>query len=330
MANPQTPINVVSFVKALDPQVQEHYSTEYKALEPMLDYFYKIDDQVIYNRVVQGYTGLRGNVPTVVPGGTYQETANLPGYATTFTPEKVGDLVPIQDEVIRYAVNASKEVLNISKMNARAMAETLEKSAAETFNKSQNTAFTSYGDLKPLGSTQHSSPDSTVGAQSNASATGIVFSESNLETGMLALERQLTDSGNPFAGYADCLIVPPALRKQAYIVTQSEKRSGTANNDANAYRGGAQMSKGLQIEDVIVWRYLDAQLGGSNTRWFLMNKENAGLRWFWGFKPKYEMLENEGNKNDVVYYKKSAEWSKGWIDWRGFYVSAGDGASYTD
>lgn len=67
-------------------------------------------------------------------------------------------------------------------------------------------------------------------ALSNASASGIPLTEANLETGMIAMREQGSDTGKILGiGYNENLVlmVPNNLEKEAQIITGSTKRSGT-------------------------------------------------------------------------------------------------------
>lgn len=195
---------------------------------------------------------------------------------------------------------------------AKSVVYTTEYWGASVFNNAFSTSYTSYGDGKPLASTLHSRADGGT-AQSNASATGIVFSETNLETGRLALEKALNDKGEIVNFKADTLLVPIDLRKSAQIVTESTMRPGTANNDVNVYDG---------VFKVIPWRYLT-----STTAWFLLDKSNHLVDWIWRVRPEFKSDFNFDA--DAALYKVRVRFGFGWADWRGVWGSKGDAAAYS-
>ena len=99
-------------------------------------------------------------------------------------------------------------------------------------------------------------------AQSNVSAGSIALSELNLETGRLALVKQLTDNGMPIVDMGRVtLCVPDDLEKNAVIFTGSALRPTTTNNDLNFYVGRI---------NVLSSRWLNAASNGSATAWFLI------------------------------------------------------------
>jgi hypothetical protein len=81
--------------------------------------------------------------------------------------------------------------------------------------------------------------------------------------------------------------------------------------------------------DILVWDYLSAANGGSDTAWFLEDKSASKLMWQWAKKPMTERDDVIGFKQDVVYYKGMYYAAKGWRDFRGFWASKGDGTAYS-
>jgi phage major head subunit gpT-like protein len=194
---------------------------------------------------------------------------------------------------------------------ARAARRTAEYLAATVFNN----GFTSGtgGDAKYLFSISHPRADGGT-AQSNASGSGIALSDANLNTGLLAMRGQLDDKGMPIMAKANVLLVPPELEMTAQILTKSQLRSGTANNDYNYYQG---------LLKVVAWDWLS-----SSTAWFLLDSNLHELNWFWRVRPEFK----QDNAFDTGYalYKTRMRCSKGWSDWRGVWGSEGDATSYTD
>jgi len=89
------------------------------------------------------------------------------------------------------------------------------------------------------------------------------LTESSLETAIKGLMEQLTQDGT-IAGYQpSVLIVPPALAKTAFIITESVLRPGTANNDANWYSA----KYGIVVK---VGQFMGTAAGGSETAWFVL------------------------------------------------------------
>lgn len=178
---------------------------------------------------------------------------------------------------------------------------------------------TSYlgGDGKPLFSTSHPRPDGGT-AQSNASSTGITLTEENLETGRLAVMDQLDDRGQIIGVNPDVLLVPQELEKTAHLIVDSTMRSGTADNDANFYKGKFSVK---------MWKYLT-----SSTAWFLLDtsviKARGTLTWFWRRKPEFK--NDELFDTEYAVYKSTMRLSRGWSDFHGIWGSKGDASAFSD
>lgn len=315
-------ISTTAFAKAIDPAVKKHYVDAYNVSDPMIEKVFKVETQTDYNEQEQSYSGL-GGIPVVPEAGIISEDVPLQAYGTTYTPVKNAVLVPITREMEMFS--KTNEILNVVKMQGKATASEIGVAAANVFNKGFNTSYTSYGDGVPLFSTAHLRADGGAN-QSNASATSIVFSEANLETGMLAGEQVLNDKGKPVKMFLSTLLLPPALRKQGITVTKSEKRAGTADNDLNAY--AVQEFQGAAIDKLLIWPYLGSYMGGSDTAWFLMSPDHE-VKWKWAQKPTLDRDTSVGFKNLTTAYRIFYMASKGWSNWLGVWGSQGTGAVYS-
>lgn len=328
----QTPFSLASAAKSHDPGVRKHFVDEFKAVDPTVEKVLQVTTQQDYQEEHQNYTGI-GSLMQIDEGERYPEDAPIQAYGTTYTPAKYGGTIPLTWEKGKWDKSGIASPKKMTSAQAKAVSRHIGTQAASLFNNGFNTSFTSLDDAKPLFSTSHPRADAGT-AQSNASATGLVFTEANLETGMLAAEQVLDNRGQAVEIFVDTLLVPPALRKEALIVTRSTLRSGTADNDLNSYnpKGEAAMQefKGSTIDKVIIWKYLANYLGGSDTAWYLLDKTNHKVNWLWGSKPMVGELDTStGNLNDVVYWKVRYEASKGWDDWYCVWGSKGDGAAYS-
>ncbi len=194
---------------------------------------------------------------------------------------------------------------------ARSARRTAEMHAASVFNNAFSSSYLG-GDAQELCSGNHPRADGGT-AQINASTTGITLIESSLETADLAMRGQLDDKGMKIAAKADVLLVPPALDKEARIITESTLRSATADNDVNVYRGRFQVK---------TWDYLT-----STTAWFLLDSSLHELQWFWRDRPEFK--QHDAFDTEMALFKVRSRFSYGWSDWRGVYGSKGDSSSYS-
>lgn len=179
--------------------------------------------------------------------------------------------------------------------------------------------MTWYGDAKPQFSTVH--PTTTPGGstQSNASATGIVLTHDNLETGRLALELQQEDNGLALtlAG-KNTLVLPIILEKKAKETLMSELTPENANNAINVFRGSM---------DIVTSKFLDSTNGGSNTAWYLINMSAHKLY----YETRQEKrLESDVNiKNKVTTFTVDSRWANYSKGWQGTWASKGNVATYS-
>lgn len=170
--------------------------------------------------------------------------------------------------------------------------------------------FTS-GDAKALFATDHTREDGGT-AQSNYATADLA--EDSLEAGILAVRQTLDHKGQLYMSKADTLIIAPALEKEARILLNSTLRVGTNNNDINPYNGALKL---------VVWDFLSAANGGSDTAWFLIDSSLHQLNFF-----NRSDRGLEGPEYD--FDTKTAKWtvdvrhSIGFSGWRGTYGSKGD------
>jgi len=239
---------------------------------------------------------------------SYEDPVQM--YDVTYTHKKYTKGFKISEELYedeQYRVmNRKPEQLS------RAARRTAEYYAASVFNNGFSTSYQG-GDAKPICSVSHPRSDGGT-AQSNASSTGITLGETNLNTGILALEGQLDDKGMKIAAEARTLLVPRALKKTASILVDSTGRPETADNDVNYYR-----DMGIKV---VAWHYLS-----SDTAWYLLDPSNHLVTWFWRVKPEFK--QDNAFDTGQALFKSRMRFSKGWSDWRGVWGSKGDGAAYS-
>ncbi len=199
---------------------------------------------------------------------------------------------------------------------ARAKVRTEEQIMADVFNYSFTagggglSTFTS-GDALALFSSAHTRED---GGATQSNYATVDLNEGSLETALVSIGQQLDHKGQLFMAKGDTLVVAPALEKEARILLNSNLRTGTANNDINPYQGALKL---------VVWPFLAAAAGGSDTAWFVLDSSLHQLNFF---KRSDRGLEGP----DWDFDTKTARWSVdvrhsvGFSGWRGVYGSKGD------
>ena len=275
-------------------------------------------DSIIRDTSVVGL----GLFSEVSEGDAYDEDSNMVGYETVYTVKNLGKTVTVTKN--RIEDSDYKRELDTFRHAAVAARLTKAKYIFNVLNGSRTTAVTnnSYtlyrmADAVALASVSHPRRDGGT-AQSNASATGVTLTELNLETGRLALVKQLTDRGLPieFMGKVT-LVVPDDLEKDATIFANSNLRPTTANNDLNFYEGKI---------DVLSSKWLNSANGGSSTAWYLVDQNIAQLKLY--IRQDAQFYSTVEAKTRNVINDIDLRLAAGHSDWRGTWVSAGDGAAY--
>jgi hypothetical protein len=258
-------------------------------------------------------------------GEDYAMDSRLPGYKTVFKFIKKTNGVEIteefkddRDKELQDKFDEARDLHIGFKMEFDRSAFSV-LNYAFTAQASLPSDITYYSDGKPLCSTGHPRKDGGT-AQSNASATGLPLSETNLEVAKQAIRRQLDDRGMPMAIGSGrlMLIVPDSLEKTAYILTNSTKRPSTANNDINIYDGTVT---------VVSTKWINSQNGGSDTQWFLVDSLYSPFIFYQRQGVKSRVYVDNKNKNTI--YDVSARWQVGFKNWRGVWGSKGDNAAYS-
>jgi phage major head subunit gpT-like protein len=245
---------------------------------------------------------------------TYEDRTQ--GYDVTYTHRKFGKGIAVTEEL--WDDDQHGQIRKAARDLGRARVRHSEKLAADIFNYGTTAGgggkatFTS-GDAKALFATDHPRTDGGT-AQSNLSTADLA--EDALEAAMLQMAATVDDKGQGVVVQPTTLLVPRALEKEARILLDSMQRTGTANNDINPYKGAL---------DLIVWDYLGTSFGGSDTAWYLIDRNVAGLNWFWRKRPVTKGPEEDfdsGAKKWKLTYRASV----GFSDWRGVFASTGTNA----
>lgn len=255
-------------------------------------------------------------------GDDFPEDIDALTYTTQYTPRDLTKKVTVTDNLIQDSTYGP--LLDKFAGQARASKYTLGKLSFNVLN----TAFVTtakvngfhidrYGDALALASVAHTSK-AGASSQSNASAGSIALSETNLETGRLALVKQLTDNSLPMVTMGGItLCVPDDLEKDAVIFTMSTKRATSMDNDLNFYQGRI---------NVLTVRWLNSNDGGSATKWHLVSNMSK-LKLYVRQEPAFDEFTDGNSRNKTFSVKMRA--TAGFSDWRGTWHSKGDLTTYS-
>jgi phage major head subunit gpT-like protein len=296
-----------AFGDLLEPGLRKIFDDVYKEIPEVFASIFHVNTSSVDVERDSGVTGFSLLTQTAEGGAiSYEDPVQM--YDVSYVHLKYTKGFKVSEELVeddRYNVIKKKPAAL-----ARSARRTAEYLAAQVFNNGFSSGVG--GDGKYLLSTGHLRADGGT-AQSNASGSGVTLTETNLNTGLLAMRGQLDDKGMKIGVKASKLIVPPALEKTAQILTNSQLRSGTADNDYNYYKG---------IVDVISWDWLS-----SSTAWYLIDAGVHQLNWFWRVRPEFK--QDNSFDTGMALFKVRMRCSRGWSDWRGVWGSKGDGAAYT-
>jgi len=272
---------------------------------------------------VKRTTGLAGyELPEYFgEGQPYPSTSNIKTAETLYTARNYGRSVEVTENCVKDREKLGAKLDEMANLAYKVdMFEV--KAAFQILVGGSGTGQTSNGvyidryNSAALFQASHARADGGT-AQSNQSAGAIALTETNLETGRLALVKQLTDRGLPLVDLGRiALCVPDDLEKNGIIYTKTTDRPSTANNDLNFYNG---------VIDLLSSRWLNSENGGSSTAWYLMAKlpgMDSLLRVYRYGAPMFaERPEDPKTGNMTFAYKQ--ELAVGYSHWLGTWYSAG-------
>lgn len=141
------------------------------------------------------------------------------------------------------------------------------------------------------------------------------LSETSLNDAIIQLVEQKSGDGVISGSMPKTLLVPPKLFKLAVEITESELRSGTGNNDINAYSAKYGIN-------VAMSPWIGAAAGGSDTAWFLLGDNHSVTRWIrQGIETAIVDWKYQRNNNYI--YKGSFREVVGALDYSGIVGSTG-------
>ena len=194
-----------------------------------------------------------------------------------------------------------------TKALARAMAYTKQTKAAALLN----TGFDTFqsGDGVTLFNTAH--PTVAGGSNSNRPSTNSDLNETSLEQAVIDIAAFKDERGLLIAARPRKLIVPPALMFVATRLLQSEMRTGTADNDINAFVNNGSIPEGFRVNHYLT----------DTDAFFLTTDIPNGLKHF-ERTPMTTQMDGDFDTGNVRY-KARERYSFGVSDPLGMYASPG-------
>lgn len=141
------------------------------------------------------------------------------------------------------------------------------------------------------------------------------LSESSLNDAINMLLEQKDQAGDNVGFEPYCLLVPNRLYKLAVEILETEKKSGTMNNDLNVYSA----KYGIYLKQS---NWIGAANGGSDTAWFLLSRDHTIKRWV-RQDIVTDLVDYKYSSNFVYNYKAEYREVYGAISYEGIVGSTG-------
>ena len=216
------------------------------------------------------------------------------GYTQTWTHEKFSKGLKIERELMDDALYP--EVKNRVQTLADSLYYTRQYWAAYMFNNA-----TSYvgPDSVAFASASHPLGPNNSAVWSNYDSSKALDAE-NVEAIRVEMMEWKDDKGNILAVNPDTLIVPPALRKAALVIADSDGEPDTSDNNVNIWRGAVK---------VIEWKFLT-----NSSRWFFADSQRMKRFLVWFDRRKGKLEKDVDFDTEYSLYKTVARWSFGYRD----------------
>lgn len=288
-------VQSASWQELLEPGLREIFNKHMEKKKDYVGLLYNVQGSKKSAEHILG----TGNIGTME---NWEETGNSvayeainKGFKTTFEIEKFSKGIQIEREL--HDDDQYGEIGARVKGLADATWYTRQVHGAAVFNQAFNASYAG-ADGAALCSFSHPLAPGSVSTFSNFSA--LALTDDNLETVRTNMKGWTDDKGNLLAVNPDTIIVPPALRKQALVIVDSDAKADTELNNINVYKGTMK---------VIEWDFLT-----DSNAWFVADSSRMDrfLRWFDRRKPVPEMERTFDT--EVLKYKVVGRWAKGWTD----------------
>lgn len=220
------------------------------------------------------------------------------GFKTTFTHKKYSKGIQLERELLDDDLYA--EIKKRVRKLSRVVYFTTQKHAASVFNNAFSASHTG-PDAKALCATDHPKMPGSSSTYSNKGTAALdAQAVEDVRTAMLAWT---DEKGNEMLVMPDTILVPPALRKKALVIAETDEEPDTTDHGVNVWKGHL---------NVIEWPFLT-----DTNAWFLCDKARMqeNLTWFWRRKPDFaDKMEFD---DEVSKYRVIGRWSFGFdmADW---------------
>lgn len=226
-------------------------------------------------------------------GVAYEDISK--GFKATYTHQKLSKGIKIERELW------DDEMYGEMRKRVRSLAQTVYNTRQYHAAKPFNDGFSTFlgPDGKALFATDHPKAPSSGSVQSNVGTD--TLTAANLEKVRTAMKGWTDDKNNLLGINPDLLIVPPALRKTALVIADSDKEPDGQLNNVNVWKGSITVIEFDFLTDANNWFVADT------------SRMKNFLNWYDRRKAKIEM-EKEFDTEEAKY-KTVGRWSYGIDDW---------------
>jgi len=218
------------------------------------------------------------------------------GFKATYTHKKYSKGMQIERELIEDDLYS--EVKKRTRALAQSVYYTRQYYAASVFNNAFNSAVVGPDGVALCSASHPLSPGSSK-VWSNAGT--LPLTADNVEATRTAMMAWTDDKGNILGVNPDTLIVPPALRKAALVIADSDKEPDTAENNVNIWKGTVNVIEFPFLTDSNAWFLCDSARMKNFLNWF--DRRIATLE-----------QDKENFDTEVSKYKVACRFSFGWDD----------------
>ena len=292
-------ISRAQLAKELEPGLNALFGLEYDRYE---NEHAEIFDEEASDRAFEEEVMLGGfgTAPVKSEGGTISFDDAQETFTARYTHETIALAFAISEEAIEdnlYDRLASR----YTKALARSMAQTKQIKAASILNNAFTAGASAGGDGAALCSSSH---PSLSGNQRNLLSVAADLHETSLEQMLIDIAGFTDERGLKVAVRGMKLIIPKELQFIAERVMNSNLRSGTADNDANAIR-----NMGMLPEGAVVNHFLT-----DTDAFFIKTDAPNGFKMF-NRSPIKTAMEGDFDTGNMRF-KARERYSFGFSDWR--------------
>lgn len=260
-------INRDSFPDALDKAIKTVYFEQYKEESPVYSQIFSVrtdDSDYVKDSEISGF----GNAILKTEGANISLGEINQAYDVTFTHRTWGLGFIITEEMMED--NRIDLMKKLASSLPKAFPRTYETESAAIFNN----GFTSgtYGDGVYFFSASHPRPDGGA-VQSNLLTVAADLSDTSLKAAIVQMNKMRGLKGERLNLTPDILVVPPDIGPEAYTILNTQKITGSGNNDISYIVSKYNLKP-------IEWKYLS-----DTDAWFLGAKERQNVVFYWRKKP---------------------------------------------